>query len=477
MFQTANPAVTTTPNTLDTYLSQTTKTLTNKTVNCANNTCTVRIGSDVSGLGTGVATFLATPSSANLLAALTTKTGTGSAVFGTSPTLSGLALSDVATGTQCLHANSSGVVSGTGSDCGAGGGGLTIGTSTITSGTTGRFLYDNAGVLGEGIIGSGLSFSGGTLSATGGGATTGFGVDGGTTAQSVTGTATINNAARLVKVATGWATGTLTFPAISAVSADTCIRVEDGGNFIDPTHTLTLKGGVSDGLNGGAANGTIGAFTTSGTFLIACVSAANNWNVGPGSVAASSAPSNQFANGVTINGLSYAQPAVSNLSGFGTGVATALGINIGSAGAPVVLNGALGTPSSGTLTNASGLPISGIASLGTGVGTALAANLSAAGGLASTISSGTSALGTSAISSAACASVVTTSATNTATTDVVLASFNGDPTAVTGYIPATTGMLTIISYPTTNNVNFKVCNNSSSSITPGAITLNWRVVR
>lgn len=40
----------------------------------------------------------------------------------------------------------------------------------------------------------------------------------------------------------------------------------------------------------------------------------------------------------------------------GTGVATALGVNIGSAGAFVVLNGALGTPSSGTLTNATGLP-------------------------------------------------------------------------------------------------------------------------
>lgn len=41
----------------------------------------------------------------------------------------------------------------------------------------------------------------------------------------------------------------------------------------------------------------------------------------------------------------------------GTGVATALGVNVGSAGAFVVLNGALGTPSSGTLTNATGLPL------------------------------------------------------------------------------------------------------------------------
>ncbi len=45
----------------------------------------------------------------------------------------------------------------------------------------------------------------------------------------------------------------------------------------------------------------------------------------------------------------------------------------------VVQGGALGTPSSGTLTNASGLPISGIASLGTGVGTALAVNVGSAG--------------------------------------------------------------------------------------------------
>ena len=45
------------------------------------------ISTGVSGLGTGVATFLATPSSANLAAALTDETGSGAAVFATSPTL------------------------------------------------------------------------------------------------------------------------------------------------------------------------------------------------------------------------------------------------------------------------------------------------------------------------------------------------------------------------------------------------------
>ena len=45
------------------------------------------IASGVSGLASGVATFLAIPSSANLRAALTDETGTGSAVFAGTPTL------------------------------------------------------------------------------------------------------------------------------------------------------------------------------------------------------------------------------------------------------------------------------------------------------------------------------------------------------------------------------------------------------
>lgn len=95
----------------------------------------------------------------------------------------------------------------------------------------------------------------------------------------------------------------------------------------------------------------------------------------------------------------------------------------------------------------------------------------------SPIASGTAALGTSAISSGSCASVVTVSAVGTLTTDNISADFNADPTGVTGYSPSASGMLTIIKYPTADNVNFKVCNNTSASITPGAITLNWRVLR
>lgn len=46
------------------------------------------VATGISGLGTGIATFLATPSSANLATAVTGETGSGALVFGTGPTLS-----------------------------------------------------------------------------------------------------------------------------------------------------------------------------------------------------------------------------------------------------------------------------------------------------------------------------------------------------------------------------------------------------
>ncbi len=73
-------------------------------------------------------------------------------------------------------------------------------------------------------------------------------------------------------------------------------------------------------------------------------------------------------------------PVSTGITGFGTGIATALGVNVGTGGSVVVNGGALGTPSSGTATNLTGLPVaSGISGLGTGVATALAVNVGTAG--------------------------------------------------------------------------------------------------
>jgi hypothetical protein len=51
-------------------------------------------GTGITSFGTGVATFLGTPTSANLAAALTDETGTGANVFGTAPTISSGILTD-----------------------------------------------------------------------------------------------------------------------------------------------------------------------------------------------------------------------------------------------------------------------------------------------------------------------------------------------------------------------------------------------
>lgn len=84
------------------------QTLTNKTINGSSNTISnvslttgvtgtlpvANGGTGITALGSGVATWLGTPSSANLAAAVTDETGSGALVFGTSPTISGGTFSD-----------------------------------------------------------------------------------------------------------------------------------------------------------------------------------------------------------------------------------------------------------------------------------------------------------------------------------------------------------------------------------------------
>jgi len=124
------------------------------------------ISTGVSGLGTGVATFLATPSSANLLAAVTDETGTGSLVFATSPTLVTPALGTPASGvvtnlTGTASININGTV-----------GATTANTGNFTTLTTSSTITDNGGTAngvtylnGSKVVtsGSALTFDGTSL--------------------------------------------------------------------------------------------------------------------------------------------------------------------------------------------------------------------------------------------------------------------------------------------------------------------------
>jgi hypothetical protein len=99
-----------------------TQTLTNKTLTSptlttpvlgtpASGTLTNTTGfptANLAGLGTGVATFLATPTTANLAAAVTGETGSGALVFGTSPTIA----SPTITGTGAIAGTFTGNITG-----------------------------------------------------------------------------------------------------------------------------------------------------------------------------------------------------------------------------------------------------------------------------------------------------------------------------------------------------------------------------
>ena len=159
---------------------------------------------------------------------------------------------------------------------------------------------------------------------------------------------------------------------VTIVAGTAAFVVWNGVDFV--TASVTSTTGVLPVANGGTglSSGTSGgvlAYTATGTLASSAALAASALVIGGG---AGAAPSTTTT---------------------GTGVVTALGVNTGTAGAFVVNGGALGTPSSATLTNATGLPVStGISGLGAGVATFLATPSSANLAAAVTDETGTGAL-------------------------------------------------------------------------------------
>jgi len=161
-------------------------------------------------------------------------------------------------------------------------------------------------------------------------------------------------------------------------------------------------------------------------------------------------------------------PAVGSITGLGTGVATALAVNTGNAGAFVTFDGALGTPSSGTVTNLSGtasININGTVGA-TSATTGAFTTVSASGVITSTVATGTAPFTVSSTTAVANLSIggnaatATTATTATNATNVALTNGSG----ATNYITFGSSATGNVAINTNTGLTF---NATTGSITGG----------